>query len=69
MKTANSVLYRNGAVRPRLDVCRRHGCHYSDQLNQKSVGINQSNYFFSETRRRFFSRDVVLFQTLQPVAN
>src|SRR5215471_3444944 len=57
---------RNGALGPQLDVCRRHACRYSNQLNLKSIRIKQSNYFFTETRRHFLSSHVVLFQTLQP---
>ena len=66
MKAVERMLGRNGAVRPRLNLCVRNR---GDQLNHKSVGIKQSNYFFSETRRGFFSRDVLLFQTLQPIPN
>ena len=54
-------------MRPRLDVCRRHACRYSDQLNQKSIRINKPNYFFAEARRHFLSGDVVLLETFQPI--
>src|SRR6476660_4977463 len=69
VEAVKRMLGRNGAVRPRLDVCRRHACRYSDQLNQKSVRIYQPNHFFSETRRCSLSRDVVLLQTLKPKTN
>src|SRR5262245_27637314 len=60
------MFWCNRAVWPWLNVCRRHACRYSNQFDQKSIRINKSNYFFSETRSCFFSHHVVLFQTLQP---
>ena len=63
------VLDRNWAVRPRLDVCRRHACRYSDQLNQKSIRINKPNYFFTESRRRLLRGDMVLLEALQPITD
>jgi len=40
-----------------------------DQFNHKSIRIKQSNYFFSETRRRFLGRYMLLFQALKPIPN
>src|SRR5262249_21621457 len=69
VKTVNRMFCRNGAVGPPLDVCRRHACRYTDQLNHKSIRIKQSNNFFSETRSCSFSRYMLLFQTLHPIPN
>src|SRR6188472_2197917 len=66
MEAVKRVLTWNGAIRPRLNLCVKSR---TDQFDHKSIGINQSNYFFSETRSCFLSRHVLLVQTFQPITH
>src|SRR6266568_9680268 len=66
MKPAKRILDRHGAIGPRFDLGGGTG---SDQFNQQSVRIGKADHLLPKTSRCFFSRNMVFFETVKPVAD